>query len=259
MIAFLTSQPLWVSGLIVVGLTTLISMCAPPLVRRFVKLEKLEPNNEVAGFKFATVGVLYAVFLAFAIILVWQKYSDAEATVVKEAGAAATLYHLSPGVGAAPGATLRASLTNYLKVVIAEEWPAMEHGRESNSAHEALKGVYSAVLAADGPDLRDSALMAEIFYQLDQMTQARRARLLAAEGFVPSIVWIVLFGGAALTIAFASFFGSRNLRAQTIMMGLLSILVFAELLIVVAIDYPFTGTVKVDPRAFTEVLIDHAK
>ncbi len=66
----LTSEPLWLLGLLLVGLTSVIACLGPRLVRRFVALEKLTTNNEVAGFKFATVGVLYAVLLAFAIILV---------------------------------------------------------------------------------------------------------------------------------------------------------------------------------------------
>jgi hypothetical protein len=45
-------------------------MLGPSLVRRYVTLEKLTTNNEVAGFKFAVVGVLYAVLVAFAIIVV---------------------------------------------------------------------------------------------------------------------------------------------------------------------------------------------
>jgi hypothetical protein len=56
-----------------------------------VSLERLSSNNEVAGFKFATVGVLYAVLLAFAVIVVWEKFSAAEDHVALEAAAAATL------------------------------------------------------------------------------------------------------------------------------------------------------------------------
>ena len=61
-------------------------------------LARLRINNEVAGFKFATVGVLYAVLLAFAVIVVWEKFSDAENNVAQEAGAAATIYRLSWGI-----------------------------------------------------------------------------------------------------------------------------------------------------------------
>jgi hypothetical protein len=254
MLLFLTSQPLWVSGVLLVGLTTLVAMLGPVLVRRYVGLDKLKANNEVAGFKFATVGVLYAVFLAFTIIVVWQKYSDAEATVAKEAGAATTIYHLSRGMEQAPGGALRTALTNYLNVVISQEWPAMERGEASRSARQALEAIYAALLQIKSA--QDTALSSAIFTQLDELTQARRERLLAAEGAVPGIVWVVLFGGAILTIGFALFFGTPNLRAQTLMMGILSALIFSELLIVVAIDRPFTGTVKVGSQALSEVLAD---
>jgi hypothetical protein len=60
---FLTREPLWLLGFLLVGLTTILACIGPLFVRRFVPLEKLRTNNEVAGFKFATVGVLYAVLL----------------------------------------------------------------------------------------------------------------------------------------------------------------------------------------------------
>ena len=65
------------------------------VVRHFVPLSQLRTNNEVAGFKFATVGVLYAVLLAFAVIVVWEKFNEAESNVALEAGAAVTLYRLA--------------------------------------------------------------------------------------------------------------------------------------------------------------------
>ena len=103
MISFLTRQPLWLSGLLLVGLATALAMLGPSLVRRYVTLEKLTTNHEVAGFKFAVVGVLYAVLVAFAIIVVWEKFNEAENNVAQEAGAAATVYRLSQGVGEQPG------------------------------------------------------------------------------------------------------------------------------------------------------------
>ena len=84
----------------------------------------------------------------------------------------------------------------------------------------------------------------------------RRARLVAAEGTVPGVIWPVLFVGAAVTIAFTFFFGTQNLRAQTLMTGMLSIIIFSVLLTTVVIDRPFAGVVKVQPDALAEVLAD---
>src|SRR3954468_13664197 len=138
LLSFLTTQPLWLTGTLLIGVATLVAMAGPILVRRRVSLDRLRINNEVAGFKFATVGVLYAVLLAFAVIIVWEKFSEAENAVAQEAGAIATLYRWADGIGGDPGAALRNGLTHYTRVAIAEDWPAMERGGASHAVTRAL-------------------------------------------------------------------------------------------------------------------------
>jgi hypothetical protein len=222
MIYFLTSQPLWLSGLLLVALPTALAMLGPVIVRRYVPLERLTTNNEVAGFKFAAVAVLYAVLLAFAVIIVWERFSDAEANVAQEAGAAATICRLSQGISGEPGVALRAALTRYLNETISDDWPAMERGDSSPSGRQALDALYKALLTFDAPERRDTALVSQILHELDTITQTRRARLAAAEGLVPGVLWPVLFGGAIVTIAYTFFFGTENLRAQSLMTGMLA-------------------------------------
>ena len=94
---FLTTLPLWLSAVILIVPTTLLAMAGPVIVRRYVEVSQLRTNNEVAGFKFGTVGVLYAVLLAFAVVVVWEKFNQAESEVAKEAGAAATVFRLTQG------------------------------------------------------------------------------------------------------------------------------------------------------------------
>jgi hypothetical protein len=256
---FLTAQPLWITGVLLVGLTTVIAMLGPIIVRRCVGLQKLSTNNEVAGFKFATVGVLYAVLLAFAVIVVWEKFSDAEANVAQEAAAAATIYRLSDGIGGAPANALTEGMTRYLNGAIADDWQAMERGKGSPAVTIALNDLYTEILSYSPTDGRGTAIFAEILRQLDLITEARRARLVAAAGIVPGVVWMVLFGGAAVTIGFTFFFGTTNLRAQALMTGALSLLIFSGLLIIVAIDHPFAGTVKVGPEPLSAVVEDFGR
>ncbi|MTD93459.1 DUF4239 domain-containing protein [Hyphomicrobium sp. xq] len=256
MVSFLQSQPLWLSGLLLVGLPTGLAMLGPILIRRWVPLDRLTANNEVAGFKFAVVGVLYAVLLAFAIIVVWEKFTDADNIVAREAGAATNVYRLSYGMAEAPPATsLRARLSDYLAATISDDWPAMEHANESSSARRALDAVYGSVLVSLSAQSH-SALVAEILHQLDEITQARRARLAAADGTVPGVIWPVLFGGAAATIGFTFFFGTQNLLAQSLMTGLLSVMILSGLFIVLVIDRPFSGAVTVKPDALAKVLAE---
>ena len=73
------------------------------------------------------------------------------------------------------------------------------------------------------------------------------------------MIWLVLFAGAVVTVVITFFLGNENLNAQIVMTGLLTFVVFSELLIIIAIDRPFSGSLKVEPSALAEVLVDFTK
>ncbi len=258
MILFLSSHSLWLSAALIVGLPTILAGLGPKVVRRYVLLDKLITNNEIAGFKFATVGVLYAVLIGFAVIIVWQKFSDAETNVATEAASATTIYRLSRGLDEQSAVALRDALSNYITAAINHDWPAMERraANEYSTSRLALDNIYSTLLSSQPSTSRNDAILPEILRQLDVMTGARRARLIAADGVVPGVLWPVLFGGAVVTIVFTFFFGTKNLWAQTAMTMLLSVLIFSEVLIIVAVDRPFTGPIQVEPTSLARVLVD---
>ena len=135
----------------------------------------------------------------------------------------------------------------------------MERGGASQIARDALSELYKAALKFTPGNSRDGVLLAEVLHQLDLLTQARRARLVVASGIVPGVLWMVLFGGAVLTVGFTLFFGTQNLRAQTLMTGMLTLLIFSGLLVIVVIDHPFAGTVRVMPEALATVMEDLGK
>jgi tryptophan-rich sensory protein len=256
MIFFLTTQPIWVSGAIIVGLGTLLSVLGTVLVRRYANVKRLTPDTEIAGFKFGTIGVLYAVLLAFAIIVVWEKFSDAELDVVKEAGAAENIYRLSQGLSDNARAAVLRSVANYLKTAISVDWPAMDQGRAGTrgATKQALDEVYAALVSSSGQG--DSTVVSEMLRQAELITQSRRARLVASEGAVPKALWPILLGGAVITIGFTFFFVTQRLLTQVLMTTLLAILILSELLIIVGIDRPFSGAVKIGPNALGAVLAD---
>ena len=251
----LTIQSVWLSAFLLLVPSTILAMLGPVIVRRFVKIERLRINNEVAGFKFATVGVLYAVMLAFVVVVVWQKFNDADSEVAREAAAAATVYRLTVGLEREHGAAVRQAMTQYLDAAIKEDWPAMEHGKGSAAGSQAMTAVYDAVLKFHAQP-GETVVLAELLRQVDQVSISRRLRILAANGAVPGILWMILFGGAVLTVCFTFFFGVENLRAQSLMTGALALLTFAGLLAVIAIDQPFGGGVRVEPDALATIRSD---
>ena len=255
---FLTTEPLWLTACILLVPTTLFAMLGPAIVRHYVPLERLRTNNEVAGFKFATVGVIYAVLLAFAVIVVWEKFNHAEENVAKEAGSAATIFRLSKGIDPEHGAAIRQATRAYLSAAIRDDWPAMEQGKAGAATTEAMGKIYDAVLKFHTLGADEGLVIAEILRHVDNLSEARRERLVAASGTVPSIIWMVLFVGAFVTVAFTFFFGAANLHAQSLMSGALALLVFGGLMTIIVIDHPFAGSVKVSPEALAAVVEDLA-
>jgi hypothetical protein len=252
---YLSNLPLWMLMALIVVFPTLLAMGAQILIRRKFGLEKLAKNNEIAGFKFATVGVIYAVLLAFAVIVVWEKFNEAQNAVAEEAGAAAALFRYSEGKEP-EAVALRKALVDYLKTAIDKDWPAMASESESHEVTHALDHLYSTAMGLNQSPTRDTADMSEVFRQIDNVTVAPRVRLHLASGLVPGVIWMVLFLGAGLTVGFTLFFGSDNLLAQISMTGVLSVLVTTGLVVIVSIDHPFTGPVYIHPDALESVLAE---
>ena len=169
---FLAGLPLWLLIALIVALPTILAMAAQVLIHRWVGVTGLAKNNEIAGFKFATVGVIYAVLLAFTVIVVWEKFNDAQSAVANEAGATAALFHYSEGKE--PEAlAVRTALVNYLNAAIEDEWPAM--ARETESPRDRARSQF-AVQRSNRPQLQRSEGHGGHDGSLSATRQCRRRR-----------------------------------------------------------------------------------
>jgi hypothetical protein len=121
---------------------------------------------------------------------------------VNEAGAAENIYRLSQGLGDVNGGDFRKAAASYLKAAIEDDWPAMSRDEPgAQGAKQALDAIYRMLSVVN--DERNRSIVGDIFRQLDRLTESRRSRLIAAEGGVPDVIWLMLLGGAVVTIAFA--------------------------------------------------------
>ncbi|HEX8032669.1 MAG TPA: hypothetical protein VF510_02425 [Ktedonobacterales bacterium] len=73
----LTALPAWLLFILIVGGSMSLAGVGTVFVRRRMKAPMDEAHNEVAGFIFAAVSVLYAVVLAFMVFAVWEEYNGA--------------------------------------------------------------------------------------------------------------------------------------------------------------------------------------
>jgi Protein of unknown function (DUF4239) len=250
---WLAALPLWLYGLLIIGVSV-TAAAGHFYVRKTVRFEKLVVNNEVAGFKYATLSVIYAVLLAFVVFTVWEEFRDAETRVMHEAGAVLSLYRLSVGLPEQIGKNIRKDLRRYTETVINEEWPTMARGEASPSASAALIAVLSNYITADVQTERQREIYSASLQLLAEVNKGRLERLDSADGTIPSVLWFTLIVGATLVVIFPFFFGTPNLWAQVSMTALLCLMVLLMLLVTLSLNHPFTGDAVVSPEPFERVI-----
>jgi len=245
--------PLWVAGLLITLVAEIYSVGLMLLTRYVYGVSRLSLNNEVAGFKFAVVGVFYAVTLAFVVIAVWEDYRDTQGAVRDEAKAAFDLHRLSYALPQG-GSEIRKHLVTYIKDVREYGWPAMSLGKPSEQVAKDLRLLTAAVLAVQPENGKQDALFQHSLDLLTVMTDNRNERLDSSDGSVPPILWFVLIVGGLITLGYPAFFAASNVVAQVLMTASLAALVAMSLLLGLAFDFPFTGDPHISVYPFDEAL-----
>jgi hypothetical protein len=253
----MSTLPIWLSAVLLVVVLPAVAVGIQVVLRhRFAALREGD-HNDVAGFIIAVVGVIYAVLLAFVVIVSWENFSGAEGVVGQEASALRNIYRDSTVFPPEVRERLRADVNDYARVAIEREWPAMNRGVQGDPEVAVVLDTFSRDLAglpATTP-LEQQYVSVEAD-RFNDLVTARSQRLDYVEQGVPGVLWVALIVGAVVTIGFAMIFGMSSTLLHTFMIASLTALIGVLLFVSVAIDHPFAGEVAVDPAPLERVLQD---
>jgi drug/metabolite transporter (DMT)-like permease len=251
-----------VYGVLVVCGACLAAVVGLTVVQRLVPATIRKEHNDVAGFIYAVLGVIYAVLLALVVIAVWEDFGRARETTEQEANALAEIFWLAHQLPEPEGPRLQELSHSYAQEVVDEEWPLMEQGRTPLMEHT-RESTHGWVLIDDiratlqGYEPRTEAeqeLYAEGLDQVQRLADARRMRLVQAEEGLPTVLWVVLIAAGMLVVGFAYFFGMENTGAHALMVVSLAGVIALVLFTIAAMEHPFSGGARVGPEAFELVL-----
>src|SRR5262245_29703792 len=243
------------SGLIVGGITA-VGVAGALLVRRWVTVEVLERHNDVAGFIYAVIGVLYAVLLGFTAIIVWERFDEAQTNVEKEANELVDLFRNAQAFAAEDfREELETNLRSYVRIVVENEWPAMAEGKSSPDAWDAFNRLWQTYYRFSPQDEDERIWYSQSLTRLNQLGDQRRLRLLSSQsGGMPPVMWGVLLGAGAITIGFSFLFGTRNIVAQAVMTACIEMTIALVVLSIVVMQNPFAGHfTRIKPDAFNQI------
>ena len=246
--------PIWGTALLLTIGAAVYSIGLMLVTRTIYGVDRLRLNNEVAGFKFAVIGVFYAVMLAFIVIAVWEDFRKTEEAVRDEAKAVVDLHRVTFALPVAGGAEIRKHLIAYTNDVREYEWATMAVGEPSDIVVKDLDRLSQAIFDINPQSWQELALYQDALRLLAVMTDNRNERLDSSGGSMPRILWFVLIVGGLITLGYPAFFGSTNLVAQILMTAALAELVALAMLLGLAFDYPFSGEVHISAYPFDQAL-----
>ncbi len=237
--------------LLIVAVVIALVVALHAVLRRIVRTDTLRRHNDVAGYLFSAIGVLYAVVLGFVVVVVWEKYDSTVANVEDEVSAASDLYHAVAGYPPLLQRRIRGDLREYAAAVIRVEWPAMMRDAPvPDDASKLLEDAAYRVATFSPRNAEESDAQQAATAQVLRVFDARRQRLVQAAPLVPSVLWFSLIVGAMAMIAFAYLFGVENQRTQLTMTGILVGLIAILFVVVHAFANPFSGSVRISDEGW---------
>lgn len=235
----LFSLPYWAVMAILSTLAVIVACLGHAIVRRLVPYHDLVKHNDVAGFTIAIIGVIYAVMLAFVVVVVWEQYNDADSRYGDEVSAIADLDAYARAVPPDATAAIHAMAAHYVRLMIDEEWPAMLRGRDSSGAAQVLSDLQQTLVAVKPKDTRSAILQLRLMESLQRAKDDRSRRLSDNQQTLPQVLWVALLIGAVITVCFGYLFGVENFRVQLAMTASVALLIAVSFTLLIELDFPF--------------------
>lgn len=251
----LLNVPTGVIALLAIGVPVLAALAGVKIVRATVGWQRMALNNEEGGILFSAIGTIYAIFLAFMVVVAWDQLSEAEKVVAQEAATVVSLYRDAAILPAASRPVLRGQLRAYVRALIDHEWRTMAEGGASDEAQGRLDAFWATISDIQPQSERETVVFSEAYSRLNELSRYRELRILASQSSIEGIFWVLLLGGALATVGFTYLIGMDSEGLQLLMTGILTAMLSAMLFLIIVLDLPFTGDVRVEPGAFERALV----
>ncbi len=223
-------------------------------MRRYWLTPGRSQHNDLIGWQIGFLGTTYAVIVAFVLSDVWNNYQGAERNAQIEANALLNVYRVSEGLRAPERVQVGSLTQQYARAMIDKEWPAMERGSVSSSGTQIIDQLWKVIVSIRPNGLSEQALLERTLADLTTVTEHRRIREVQSNTQLPTIFWLVLITGGALTVIYTCLFDVEELRMHIVQVVGVTLLVTLILTTIADVDAPYGGAVRITPGGFEAAL-----
>jgi len=233
-----------ISGSIAAAITFLF------ILRRIWQPAKRAAHNDVVGPSVGVIGTTYAVLLAFMLSGVWNSFRTAQETEEEEANCLVTVFRLAQGLPRDAGDRIRRMARDYAEVMINIEWREMEHESTSDEGRKIVDDLWKLLESIQPQNASEQIALDHALFELGNMSEHRRIRLLQSRSKLPPILWAVLLAGAIVSVISICLFGLEDFFLHAVQVFAITFLLALVLVAIEDIDRPYQGSIHVEPTGF---------
>ncbi len=241
---------------LVTGATVVVAFIIALIFSTFFDLQQLKVNTDLISSVYQVMGTIFAILITFTLWGVWQRYTEADASVQKEAFALLDLVHMIDVAQHWDKGSLRKAVLDYSKNVVEQEWATLKDTtsaainlREQNNstAINIIQVIHETIPNGD----RENIVFSQALTLLNCWLDARRTRILSARGNSAKALWPLLFTGSFILFAFHGLFVARTPGIWAALLGGISLVIGLTVYLLFTLDCPFAGYPCVDSEPFS--------
>lgn len=213
--------------LVIVGGTTALALAGVLIVRKRASREVLEASHEVGGYLLAIIGTLYAILVGLIVVNAETKVDTASDKAVIESNRLTNIYHVSRSFEPSAKRKISEALYNYATVAVNQDWEKVESGDEKEGTIVPYRQLWRDIVGYAPRNDNERECYAVLLQDLEELSDARKYRMVAAKSQLSPILWAVLIAGGIMIVLFTYFFFVENLISQLLMTG--SVVIFLSM------------------------------
>ncbi len=223
-----------------------ITLLFNTLVRRYVPDDVRSRAGPTAAVTLQVLATMYAILIAFVIVDEYTQLRSAQAQVSDKAAALSTLFENSRAFPTPEGDLVRTRTLDYARAFTTHTVPHLgdEASPDAFTDHK-LEAIFHAVQGIEPSSQSEKAAYDSMLASLDSVVRTRSDLVGSAKSTVPLTLLVLLFVIGLTVMAVAAPLDTRHRRSHVLLLFSLALVVWMTLALVVSLDYPFNGIIKV--------------
>ncbi|MEX0664007.1 MAG: DUF4239 domain-containing protein [Acidimicrobiia bacterium] len=260
MLRWLAGQPAYVLFPIFIAAGLIVTFLLDALMRRYVAPDTRERATHTAGVMLQVIATIYAILIGFVIIDEYTRLNETQAQVSSKAAALAVIDANSRDFPGSDQIRVRAATRHYARVSMRSEIPRLkEDAKPDRSTDRALDRVFRAVQATEPTSVAERAAYDASLRSLDEVVRTKAELIDAARPAVPTTLFWMLFVVGVSVMGIATLLDTKHRKSHLFIVSTLGLVIFVTFALVVSLDFPFGGIIRVTDAPLRDFLASAAR